>query len=113
MEALADDPRFRTNPDRVVHRDTLIPLLTEAIGARGAHEFSEALEGAGIPAGPINRLDQVFADPQVVDRGLGLGGDPPGLASPIVIDGERQVAERRSPRLGAGPDGFAPGTASD
>jgi crotonobetainyl-CoA:carnitine CoA-transferase CaiB-like acyl-CoA transferase len=113
IEALAGDPRFRTNPDRVVHRDALIPLLAEAIAERGTHEFSEALERAGIPAGPINRLDQVFADPQVVDRGLGLGGDPPGLASPIVIDGKRQVAERRSPRLGAGPNGFQPGTAPD
>jgi crotonobetainyl-CoA:carnitine CoA-transferase CaiB-like acyl-CoA transferase len=62
--------------------------------------LSEALEAAGIPAGPINSVDSVFADPQVVHRGLRIGGDSPGLASPIVIDGRRQVAEGPAPRLG-------------
>jgi crotonobetainyl-CoA:carnitine CoA-transferase CaiB-like acyl-CoA transferase len=108
LPELAGDESFRTNPARVVHRERLIPLLAERIRARGAHEFSEALEAAGIPAGPINRLDAVFADPQVVDRGLRLEGELPGLASPIVIDGQRQATERRSPRLGAGPDRFEP-----
>ena len=100
LAEVADDDRFRTNRARVVHRAELIPILAEAIARRRQHEFSEALEAAGIPAGPINRIDQVFADPQVVHRGLQLDGDPPGLASPIVIDGKRQVAARRSPRLG-------------
>jgi crotonobetainyl-CoA:carnitine CoA-transferase CaiB-like acyl-CoA transferase len=78
----------------------LIPLLQEAIGTRGRQEFSDALEAAGIPAGPINSVDAVFADPQVVHRGLKLEGEVPGLGSPIVIDGKRQVSERRSPPLG-------------
>jgi crotonobetainyl-CoA:carnitine CoA-transferase CaiB-like acyl-CoA transferase len=102
LPQLAADERFRTNPSRVVHREALIPLLAEAIGKRGRAEFSEALETAGIPAGPINAVDAVFADPQVVHRGLRLEGDIPGLASPIVIDGKRQIAEARSPRLGGG-----------
>jgi crotonobetainyl-CoA:carnitine CoA-transferase CaiB-like acyl-CoA transferase len=106
MEALAADERFRTNPARVVHRAELIPLLSQAIARRGQREFSEALEAEGIPAGPINAVDQVFADPQVVHRGMKLDGDPPGLASPIVIDGVRQVAERRSPELGSGDASF-------
>ena len=103
---LAEDERFRTNPARVVHRGDLIPLLEEAMQARGRQEFSEALEAAGIPAGPINAVDAVFADPQVVHRALKLEGEIPGLASPIVIDGKRQVAEAGSPRLGDG-QGFA------
>jgi crotonobetainyl-CoA:carnitine CoA-transferase CaiB-like acyl-CoA transferase len=101
LAELAGDDRFRTNPARVVNRATLLPLLQEAIGRRGLVEFADALEAAGIPAGPINPLDAVFADPQVVHRGLRLEGGIPGLASPIVIDGNRQVAARRSPRLGA------------
>jgi crotonobetainyl-CoA:carnitine CoA-transferase CaiB-like acyl-CoA transferase len=99
LEQLAADERFRTNPARVVNRAELIPILEQAMLTRGRAEFSDALESAGIPAGPINPVDAVFADPQVVYRGLQLQGALPGLASPIVIDGKRQVAERRSPKL--------------
>ncbi len=103
LDSLAADPRFRTNPGRVTHRAELIPLLQAAIARRGRVEFSEALEAAGIPAGPINDIAQVFDDPQVRHRGLKLDLDGvPGLASPIVIDGRRQVSDRRSPRLGEG-----------
>jgi crotonobetainyl-CoA:carnitine CoA-transferase CaiB-like acyl-CoA transferase len=100
LDRLASDERFATNPARVVNRDSLLPLLREAISKRGRVEFSEALELAGIPAGPINDVEAVFADPQVVHRGLkfDLAGIP-GLASPIVIDGKRQVAEGASPKL--------------
>jgi crotonobetainyl-CoA:carnitine CoA-transferase CaiB-like acyl-CoA transferase len=101
LPELAEDERFRTNPARVVNRGTLLPLLQEAMAGRGRAEFSAALEAAGIPAGPINPVDAVFADPQVVHRGLRLDGEIPGLASPIVIDGNRQAASRRSPALGS------------
>ena len=59
-----------------------------------------------MPAGPINRIEDVFADPQVIHRGLRLdlvgpdGAHVPGVASPIVIDGERMASDRPSPRLG-------------
>jgi crotonobetainyl-CoA:carnitine CoA-transferase CaiB-like acyl-CoA transferase len=104
LEELARDQRFRTNPGRVVNRAALLPVLQEAIRRRSRQEFSDALEAAGIPAGPINPVDAVFDDPQVVARGMQLAGEIPGLASPIVIDGERQVAERRSPALDADRD---------
>jgi crotonobetainyl-CoA:carnitine CoA-transferase CaiB-like acyl-CoA transferase len=100
LEALALDERFRTNPARVANRQSLLPLLEEAMKDRALREFSAALEAAGIPAGPIHAVDAVFADPQVVHRGLRIEGDRPGLASPIVIDGNRQVAQRPAPRLG-------------
>jgi len=100
LDALARDERFATNPARVANRAALLPMLQEAMSERGRAEFSEALEVAGIPAGPINDVNAVFADPQVVDRGLRLELDGvPGLASPIVIDGKRQVAEGASPKL--------------
>ena len=109
LDELARDERYRTNPARVVNRAELIPILQEAILERSRAEFSEALEAAGIPAGPINPVDAVFADPQVVHRGMRLDGPLPGLASPIVIDGKRQVSARRSPRLGEDEAAFTGG----
>ena len=100
LPELAADERFRTNPARVVNRAELIPALEQAIRTRRRNELSDALEAAGIAAGPINAIDAVFADPQVVHRGLRIEGSTPGLASPIVIDGRRQVTERPAPRLG-------------
>jgi crotonobetainyl-CoA:carnitine CoA-transferase CaiB-like acyl-CoA transferase len=100
LAALAQDERFRTNPSRVVNRAELIPLIQQAMLQRRRGEFSQALEAAGIPAGPINPVDAVFADPQVIARGMRIEpGGLPGLASPIVIDGKRQVSERPSPKL--------------
>jgi crotonobetainyl-CoA:carnitine CoA-transferase CaiB-like acyl-CoA transferase len=100
LDGLARDDRFGTNPARVTNRTTLIPILEQALRGRRRLELSQALDEAGIPAGPINTVDAVFADPQVVHRGLRIEGEPPGLASPIVIDGRRQVAERPAPGLG-------------
>jgi crotonobetainyl-CoA:carnitine CoA-transferase CaiB-like acyl-CoA transferase len=95
------DERFRANAGRVTNRAELIPIIADATRRRGRAELSDALEQAGIPAGPINPVDAVFADPQVAARGLRIEPEGmPGLASPIVINGERQVSERRSPRLG-------------
>ncbi|WP_066798212.1 CaiB/BaiF CoA transferase family protein [Sphingomonas soli] len=96
---LADDPRFATNPGRVANRDTLIPALTRAILEWRKADLYEALEAAGVPAGPINNIAEVFADPQVIARGMQILRDGvPGLASPIVIDGERMVSDKPSPR---------------
>ena len=95
---LAGDPRFATNPDRVRNRDALIPLLTAATLNRDKTELAAALEAEGIPAGPINRVDEVFADPQVIARGLRIAPDGlPGVASPIVIDGDRMASDAASP----------------
>jgi crotonobetainyl-CoA:carnitine CoA-transferase CaiB-like acyl-CoA transferase len=96
---LAGDPRFATNPARVENRGTLIPLLAAAIARWAKADLYEALEGAGVPAGPINNVAEVFADPQVQARGMRIEADGlPGLASPIVIDGERMVSDKASPK---------------
>jgi len=98
---LAADPRYRTNAGRVTHRTELIPLLAGVIASRGRTPLAEALEEAGIPAGPINDVAQVFEDPQVVARAMRLDLDgQPGVACPIVIDGRRQVSGGPAPRLG-------------
>lgn len=96
---LHQDDRFATNPGRVTHRAALIPPLAVAIAGWEKAALYEALETAGVPAGPINRVDEVFADPQVIARGMAVLSDGvPGLASPIVIDGERMVSGRASPK---------------
>ncbi len=104
LDVLAADDRFRTNPARVTNRSELIPLLEQEIAGLGRQDFSEALEEAGIPAGPINDIAQLFDDPQVRHRGMKLDLDgTPGLASPIVIDGKRQVSDRPAPALAESP----------
>jgi crotonobetainyl-CoA:carnitine CoA-transferase CaiB-like acyl-CoA transferase len=67
--ALADDPRFATNEARVVHRGDLTSALAPTMRTRTTAQWVEALEAAQVPCGPINTLDQVFDDPQVLARG--------------------------------------------
>lgn len=70
LPALPDDARFATNEARVAHRDELKSLLEARLKTRGKREWTELFIGAGLPAGPINTLDEVFADPQVQHCGL-------------------------------------------
>lgn len=107
LKSLAADDRFKTNARRVANRAELIPLLAVEIAKRTASDLLAALENAGVPAGPVNRLDQVFADRQVIARELRQDLARPGAApvptirSPIVIDGTRCAATTASPKLGA------------
>jgi formyl-CoA transferase len=66
----AADPRFAKNADRVRNRETLVPLIAAVVRTRTQKAWLDALEPLGIPCGPINRMDQVFADPQIVARGM-------------------------------------------
>ncbi|MGF1550674.1 MAG: CaiB/BaiF CoA transferase family protein [Sphingomonadaceae bacterium] len=100
---LGGDSRFATNADRVENRQALDAALAPLIATWQRDDLLAALEEAGVPAGPINRVDQVFADPQVAARGMRIDpGGVPGVASPIVIGGKRQASERPSPKLGEG-----------
>ncbi len=110
LEGLASDDRYRTNAGRVTNRGTLIPELAQAVLIWTRDALATRLEAEGVPGGPINPIDAVFADPQVIARGLAIAspgpdGLLPGLASPIVINGVRQNANRAAPRLDA--DGAA------
>ncbi len=102
----AHDLRFATNPQRVAHRADLIPLLRRTTVLRSTHEWIEALEAQGVPCGPINRLDQVFADPQVQARAMRvelphpLAGSVPLVADPIRLSGSPVVHDRAPPLLG-------------
>jgi crotonobetainyl-CoA:carnitine CoA-transferase CaiB-like acyl-CoA transferase len=102
LPALPDDERFASNAARVRNRETLSATLGAALLQRGKDELLTVLTSAGVPAGPINSVSDVFDDPQVVARGMQLDLDgTPGIASPIVIDGKRQVSNRPSPALGS------------
>jgi crotonobetainyl-CoA:carnitine CoA-transferase CaiB-like acyl-CoA transferase len=105
---LASDPRFVTNPGRVTNRAALTPLITARSAGFAKAELLAALEAVGVPAGPINTVPEVFEDPQVVHRGVrrdrpdrsAKGGSIPAIRSPIVIDGQPQMAARASPAKG-------------
>jgi crotonobetainyl-CoA:carnitine CoA-transferase CaiB-like acyl-CoA transferase len=104
LTALADDPRFSTNKARVTYRAELIPLIRQATVFKTTAEWLTALEAAGVPCGPVNDLQQVFADPQVQARGLRvelphpLAGTVPQVASPIRLS-ETPVLYRNAPPL--------------
>ncbi len=62
---LARDPRFASPPDRIAHRDALTPILAERIATFTSEALIDALNAAGVPAGPILAIDEVFAHEQV------------------------------------------------
>jgi crotonobetainyl-CoA:carnitine CoA-transferase CaiB-like acyl-CoA transferase len=103
----AVDARFATNAARVANRAVLIPLLRQATVMRTTREWVEALESRAVPCGPINRIDEVFADPQVLARGLRVAlphpvaGTVPGVANPIRLSATPVVYRSAPPVLGA------------
>lgn len=103
---LADDPDYRKNEARVRNRDALNDKLNALTKEWDSEVLITELLALGIPAGPINTIDQVFADPQVKHREIrrdlpdSSGAMVPTIACPVVIDGERMVAGKASPRLG-------------
>ncbi|MBI5112259.1 MAG: CoA transferase [Rhodovulum sp.] len=106
---LAADPRWATNAGRVAGRDTLVPMLAALTTRRTRADLLAALEAAGVPAGPIHDVAEVFADPQVVARGLRLdlpapdtaAGRVPGVRTPILFSRTPLAYETASPALGA------------
>jgi crotonobetainyl-CoA:carnitine CoA-transferase CaiB-like acyl-CoA transferase len=66
----AEDARFRLNRDRVGNRELLVGMIAEVMRTRAAEDWQAEIEVAGVPVGPVNDLEQAFADPQVAARGL-------------------------------------------
>lgn len=106
--ALARDARFASNAGRVRHRGVLVPLLAAAFANTTRDDILRALEALGVPAGPINDMAQVFADPQVRHRRMQLqfdapgveGGQVPGVRTPVGFSDAPLALGRASPRLG-------------
>ena len=98
----ADDPRFSTNAQRVNNRDVLISALSVITRSRTTKEWISLFERLGVPCGPINNLEQVFDDPQVVARNMQISmqhpmyGDMPLVANPIRLS-ETPVQYRNAP----------------
>ncbi len=105
---LGKDERYANNRDRVNHRDELIPLLSDAVKSKTTAKWIEILEDAAVPCGPINTIDQVFADAQVQARGLRLsmhrddGVETPGVGNPIRYSETPIQYDRPAPALGEG-----------
>lgn len=98
---LAQDPRFASNAGRIEHRATLESTIAEATRGWSQAGLLAACREAGVPAGPINDLDAVFADPQVRARGMKIELDGmPGVRSPFNFSDAELALDRPSPRHG-------------
>ena len=98
---LAQDPRFATNGGRIEHRTPLESAIAESTSGWTQADLLAACREAGVPAGPINDLDAVFADPQVQARGLQIELDGmPGVRSPFTFSDAELALDRPSPRHG-------------
>jgi crotonobetainyl-CoA:carnitine CoA-transferase CaiB-like acyl-CoA transferase len=99
--SLADDPRFRTNGERVVNRDALVAILADIFKTETRGHWAALLEAAGIPNGPINSMDQVVADPQTEALGqIQQQGTLSLVGLPLSFDGARPPFAKRAPTLG-------------
>jgi len=103
---LATDPRFATNGKRVENRGVLTATLDAVFAKRTTKEWVAALDGAGVPNGPINDLKQVFEEPQVIARGMRIevahptAGKVPMVASPMRFSATPITYETPPPTLG-------------
>ena len=104
--ALAQDPRFAGNGDRVKNRNLLVPMLSETFAKRTTADWVSSLDAAGVPCGPINNLAQAFVEPQVEARGMKftlphpLAGAVPLIGSPMKFSGTPVKHEIPPPLLG-------------
>ncbi len=105
---LADNPNYKGNVGRLKHRDELVGKIAAITSRIKRDDLLDQLEAMQVPAGPINNLEQVFNDPQVIHRGMQLKlpsaasktGTIPGVRTPVTIDGWKAASERPSPLLG-------------
>ena len=105
LDDMADDPKFLTNADRIANREDVTARLTTATKGWTMANLLAACEGAGVPAGPINDLEGVFADPQVQARGLQIAPEgQPGVRSPMTFSGADLQLDRPAPKLGEHQD---------
>ncbi|MHB8869936.1 MAG: CaiB/BaiF CoA transferase family protein [Thermoleophilia bacterium] len=107
---LAGDPRYATNPSRVEHRGELIATLSSYVARRPAQEWLDLFYREKIPAGPINSIPEVFADPQVQAREMVVemphptAGSVRLVGSPLKLSGTPVAYERHPPLLGEHTD---------
>jgi crotonobetainyl-CoA:carnitine CoA-transferase CaiB-like acyl-CoA transferase len=105
LKGRGEDPRFATNVMRVQNRAEMTAFITAATKGWAKADLLAACEGAGVPAGPINDLAEVFADPQVVAREMQIAPEGvKGVRSPMVFSDAELALDRTAPRLGQHQD---------
>ena len=106
LAELIVDPRFRTNSDRMQHRAELVEILSAKTRQRTTRDLVEALDAAGIPAGPVNRIGDMLADPHVLARDMVIetvhpvAGPTRSLGVPIKLSQTPGTVRRPAPLLG-------------
>ena len=101
-EDLASDPRFAVNGDRTQNAAALDAEIAKTTAQWSKADLLAACQAHGVPVGPINNLDEVFADPQVLARGMRVElGGMPGVRSPFMFSDAELALDRPSPILGA------------
>lgn len=105
LDAMATSPDFLTNADRIRNRDAMTQAITAATTTWKKADLLGACEDQGVPAGPINDLSEVFADPQIIARGMRLDlGGIPGVRSPFTFSDAELSLDRPAPKLGEHQD---------
>ncbi len=84
---LAEEERFRTNAARVRNREALYPLIAEITAGRPQDHWVEGLTAAGVPCGPVNTIDQVFAHPQIQARDMEIRMAHPATGDEVSLIG--------------------------
>ncbi len=101
LNDMAEDPDYLTNADRVQNREAMIARLMAETRKRTKSDLLQGCEDKGIPAGPINDMAEVFADPQVIARGLQIAPDGvPGVRAPFRFSDAELVLDKPAPKLG-------------
>ena len=110
LDHLVNDPRFATNPSRVEHRDQLLPVIEAALATRSADDWAKLLAAAGVPAAPINTVDQALQHPQVLARGMVAELDHPtvgrlrAVSSPVKLSSHPPTVRTAPPAQGEHTD---------
>ena len=105
LPGMAAAPEFATNADRIANRAAMTEGLADATRHWSKADLLAACEAEGVPAGPINDLAEVFADPQIVHRGLKITVQGvPGVRSPFTFSDATLALDRPAPKLGEHQD---------
>jgi crotonobetainyl-CoA:carnitine CoA-transferase CaiB-like acyl-CoA transferase len=106
LDVIVDDPRFRTNADRVKHRDETIRHVRSALAQRSVKYWNDALAGVGVPCSPINSIAQLLDHPHTRASGIVVeydhdnAGRLKAIGHPVLINGEQRRAGSPPPMLG-------------
>jgi crotonobetainyl-CoA:carnitine CoA-transferase CaiB-like acyl-CoA transferase len=110
LDAIVDDPKFRTNADRVKHRAETLGHVQSALARRSVQHWNDALAGVGVPCSPINSIAQLLEHPHtrasgvIVEYDHASAGRLKAVGHPVLIDGEERRAGSPPPLLGQHTD---------